>query len=93
MSDRYDKLAREWFFGVDVENGEFEKEKNSEASRLAAHFRSAAPPAESGSQDVLIRRLNIGFDYIARCNTVTILSLDEMQDVVFHALKGEFDGK
>jgi hypothetical protein len=36
-------------------------------------------------------RVDIAFDMIAKANTVTILSLDEMQSVVNRALSGEFD--
>ena len=36
-------------------------------------------------------RVQFAFDMIAKANTVTILSLDEMEDVVCRSLSGEFD--
>ena len=37
-------------------------------------------------------RVRKAFDMIAKANTVSILSLDEMERVVNRALAGEFDG-
>lgn len=37
------------------------------------------------------RRVDKAFDLIAAANTVSILSLDEMQAVILRALRGEFD--
>ena len=42
----------------------------------------------SASRNVQVRK---AFDMIAKANTVSILSLDEMESIVNRALAGEFD--
>lgn len=39
-----------------------------------------------------VERVRKAFDLIAAANTVTMLTLAEMEAIVLRALKGEFDG-
>jgi hypothetical protein len=36
-------------------------------------------------------RIDLAFTLIQKCNTVTILSLGEMESIVIRAIEGEFD--
>lgn len=43
------------------------------------------------ASEALDRQLNLAFEFIAKANTISVLSLDEMKSVVGRTLRGVFD--
>lgn len=67
-----------------MQSADVEAAVNEALSKLAARVAEAEKKLRDG-------RVACAFDLIARANTVTILSLGEMQSIVIRALNGEFD--
>lgn len=55
------------------------------------HTATVCPRCYQWPRDSRNAQVRKAFDMIARVNTVSILSLDEMESVVNRALSGEFD--